>query len=145
MRTWDKKFMDLAAHVATWSKDPSRKVGCVIVGPDHEVISTGYNGFCRGVDDTKQDRYQRPAKLQWTEHAERNAIYNAARIGACTHGATMYMPWYPCVDCARAIIQSGIGDLVCGIPDWNDPSWGADFRFVKELFDEVKMNVRFYS
>src|SRR4051812_31931200 len=98
---WDERFINLALHIAGWSKDESRKVGCLIVGPQGEIRSTGYNGFPRGVDDTLPGRNERPAKYQWTEHAERNAIYNAARVGTPLEGTSIYLPWFPCVDCAR--------------------------------------------
>ena len=75
---WNSRFMDLARLVAGWSKDTSTKVGCVIIGPDKEIRSTGYNGFPRGVDDTIPAGHERPAKYDFTEHAERNAIYNAS-------------------------------------------------------------------
>ncbi len=137
MSDWDMRFLALARHVAEWSKDRSRKVGCVIVGPDHEVRSLGYNGFPRGVNDDAAERYERPAKYSWTEHAERNAIYNAARIGVSLRGCTAYLPWYPCMDCARALVQAGIWRLVCGQePDLNDPKWGADFAEVPNLLRE---------
>src|SRR6266581_3511885 len=101
MTDWDTRFMVLARHIALWSKDPSRRVGCVIVGPNNEVRATGFNGFPRGVDDTKVERYDRPIKYLWTEHAERNAIYNAVRSGTPLDGCRMYLPWFPCMDCAR--------------------------------------------
>lgn len=129
--------MALARHLTTWGKDRSRNVACVIVGPDHEIRSTGYAGFPRGLDDTKEERHQRPAKYKWTEHSERNAIYNAARIGIPVEGCTIYVPWYPCVDCARAIIQSGIKRLVVTEPNWDDSIWGADFKLVREMLEEL--------
>jgi len=61
----------------------------------------------------------RPAKYRWTEHAERNAIFSAARMGVSIVGATMYLPWFPCAECARAIVQSGIGALVAYQPGEN--------------------------
>src|ERR1700739_3518019 len=78
---WDRRFMVLAASIGSWSKDRSAKTGCVIVGPDRLIRSTGFNGFVRGVDDEVAARHERPAKYSWTEHAERNGIYNAARLG----------------------------------------------------------------
>lgn len=119
--TWHKYFVQLATVVATRSKDPSTKVGCVLVGPDHEVLSTGFNGFPRGVrevinglTDLDPVRWERPTKYLYVEHAERNAIYNAARHGVSLRGATAYMNFapYPCTDCARALIQSGIHAIV---------------------------------
>src|SRR5260370_34651295 len=104
--------MDLAREIARWSKDRSGGVGCVIVGPDNEVRSTGFNGFPRGVNDEVESRHERPAKYKWTEHAERNAIYNAARVGIPIEGCRIYLPWFPCMECARAIIQTGIVELI---------------------------------
>ena len=89
---WNEYFMAMARLVAKKSKDPSMQVGVVIVGPDHEVRSTGFNGFARGVNENYSSRWGRPAKYKWVEHAERNAIYNAARMGTpnggvyCLHG-----------------------------------------------------------
>ena len=98
---WDRRWLDLADHVSQWSKDQSTKVGCVIVGEANQVLSLGYNGFPRGVNDTPPERHQRPAKYKWTEHAERNALFNAARTGTNLTGAVLYVPWFPCVDCAQ--------------------------------------------
>lgn len=112
--TWDDFFLGLAGYVSQKSKDQSTKVGAVIVGPDHEVLSLGWNGFPRGVDDNVQERHERPAKYEWTEHAERNAIYNAARHGIALRGATIYVTHAPCAACARAIVQSGIRAVVSG-------------------------------
>lgn len=140
---WDVKFMRLALHIAEWSKDQSRKVGCVIIGPRNDVRATGFNGFPRGVDDDTTHRHKRPAKYAWTEHAERNAIYNAAAAGTVLAGCRVYVPWYPCIDCARAIVQSGIIELIGFEPDWHDPKWAGDFELTQELFDEVGLTVRF--
>ena|ERR1041385_3476444 len=140
---WDEKFLAIAKTVASWSKDRSRKVGAVIVGPDHEIRSVGYNGFPRGVDDEVESRHQRPAKYRWTEHAERNAVYNAARVGIPTRGCTIYLCWFPCMDCARAIVQAGIIEIVAIEPDWNDPIWADDFRDVPTLLREAGVNIRY--
>lgn len=137
--------MDLARHVAGWSKDRSTQVGCVIVGPRREIRSVGFNGFPRYVDDDVDSRHERPAKYFWTEHAERNAIYNAAAHGTPLYKCTMYIDWYPCADCARAIIQSGITRLVCIEPDWQHEKWGADFCMVTELLDEAGIEVDFHE
>jgi dCMP deaminase len=141
---WDKKFMGLAEHFSTWSKDQSRKVGAVIVGPSHEVLPTGYNGFPRGLNDNLQSRHDRPAKYLYTEHAERNAIYNCARNGVSTHGCSMYVNWAPCADCARAIIQSGIMEVISPEPDWNHPRWGENFRVAREMLHECGVRARSY-
>lgn len=140
---WDKRFMEVAKLIATWSKDRSRKTGCVIVGPLGEIRTTGYNGFPRFVNDDVEERHQRPAKYLWTEHAERNALYSAARIGVAIEGCTAYVPWYPCMDCARSLIQSGIDTLVAYVPDCSDPKWGQEFISVQEVLAEAGILTRF--
>lgn len=144
-QTWDDYFMDLSGKVASRSKDRSNQVGAVAVGPDKEVRSTGYNGFPRGVKDDVEERHQRPAKYLWAEHAERNAVYNAARMGTSLKGCTLYVksvpePLPPCADCARAIIQAGIVKLVCEkavIPErWLEQCLAA-FDMLKEAGVEV--------
>ena len=142
MANWDERFMNLARHVAEWSKDRSTKVGAVIVGPYNEVRAVGYNGFPRGIDDDAPDRHERPEKYLWVEHAERNAIYNAARVGISVSGCKMYLPWFPCMDCARAIVQSGIETLVALEPNVTDPKWGGDFKRAIRFFEEAHVTVR---
>jgi dCMP deaminase len=109
---WDTYFMEMANLVSTKSKDRSTQVGCVIVGPNREVRTTGYNGFCRGIDDDVEERHERPEKYLWSEHAERNAIYNAARNGIRIEDCTAYTTVFPCADCARGLIQSGVVRIV---------------------------------
>jgi dCMP deaminase len=141
--SWDSYFLVIARHVAARSKDRSTKVGCVIVGPDNEIRSTGYNSFPRGIDDTREERHERPEKYLWTEHAERNAIYNAARVGTPLKGCRAFLPWFPCMDCARAIVQAGIVEVIGVKPDLTDPKWGADFQRAAILFEEAGVAVRF--
>lgn len=141
-QSWDEYFMEMARHVGSRSKDRSTKVGAVIVGPDREIRSTGYNDFPRGVNDNVDARRERPTKYPYTEHAERNAIYNAARVGIPLAGCTLYVDaGFPCSECARAIIQSGIREVVVGkmehIPGWEDNS-----RIALEMLAEVGIFVR---
>ena len=111
--SWDSTFLALAKVYAARSKDPTSQIGAVIIGPNKEQRAGGYNGMPRGVDDSKPERYVRPAKYDWFEHAERNAIFNAARIGTAIDGCTLYVSGMtPCMNCARAIIQSGIKEVV---------------------------------
>ena len=88
-KRWDRRFLELAKMFGTWSKDRSAGTGCVIVGPDRLLRASGYNGFVRGIDDEILERHERPAKYSWAEHAERNAIYNAARLGIALDGCTV--------------------------------------------------------
>jgi dCMP deaminase len=132
----------LAGHIGTWSKDQSRQVGCVIVGSANQLLSSGYNGFVRGVDDERPDRHERPAKYDWTEHAERNAIYNAARIGVRLEGATVYLSWFPCAACARAIVQVGTERLVAIKPDDQSSRWSDQFKVSASVLQEAGVDVR---
>lgn len=108
MNNWDIKFIGQARETAKWSKDTNRKNGAVVVNDDNIVISQGYNGLPIGCDDSVASRFEQPDKYLYTEHAERNAIYFAARIGVSLKGTRMYMTMFPCADCARGIIQCGI-------------------------------------
>ena len=112
---WNEYFMKMAENVRTKSKDRSTQVGAVIVGDGHAVLSVGFNGFPRKLNDLVDKRHSRPVKLFYTEHAERNAIYAAARNGVRLLGSTMYVTGggSPCADCVRAIIQAGILKVVC--------------------------------
>lgn len=115
---WDKRFIALAQHIAEWSKDPSEKVGCVIVGPDREIRSTGFNGFPRGVRDN--ERLDNPkVKDLLLVHAEENAIMHAARIGVSLKGCIAYVTSPPCSRCARSFIQAGIECVI--FPDVEIP------------------------
>lgn len=140
---WTKRWMDLCCFISNWSKDRSRQIAAVIVDDRNVLLSIGWNGFPRGINDNVESRHKRPEKYLWAEHAERNAIYNAAAKGVSLLGSTMYMPWYPCHDCARAIIQSGISELVCVEPDWGDESYKESFAMIKELFNETSVTVRY--
>ena len=86
---WIEYFRNIAHQVKLKSKDNNTQIGAVIVGKDNEILSTGYNSFPRGINDLIPSRQERPEKYYWFEHAERNAIYNAARIGVSTKGSTM--------------------------------------------------------
>lgn len=141
---WQEYFLKLANLVASKSKDRSTKVGAVIVGPDNEIVSTGYNGFPRGVDDNVDSRHDRPEKYEWTEHAERNAIYNAARIGVSLKDTIIIQTMYPCIDCARGIIQSGIKEVVAPLPDFNHPQWGRSFMVSTNMLAEAGVKVTVY-
>lgn len=140
---WNEYFMAMARFVAQKSKDQSVKVGVVIVGPDNEVRSTGYNGFPRGINETDPARWERPIKYQFVEHAERNAIYNAARSGATTKNCTAYMESPPCADCARALIQAGIMKVVVTTnnPFKDRADWKQSIEFAENLLFEAGVEV----
>lgn len=143
--SWFKKFIDATKLVASWSKDRSRKVGAIIINDDNRIIATGYNGMPIGVNDDVDSRHERPIKYMYTEHAERNAIYSAALSGISTKGATIVLMWFPCADCARGIIQSGIKEVKCKEPDFSDPIWGASFIVAHEMLTEASVLITYYN
>lgn len=138
---WNRRFMDLAFMVASWSKDPSTKTGAVVVGPDREIRATGYNGLVRGVDDNKPERLERPTKYDFFEHAERNAVYNACLTGTSLKGCTLYATHAPCTDCARAIIQAGIKTVITNRVEINDQTpkgtWRDKLDYSAQMFKEA--------
>ncbi|HEY7822706.1 MAG TPA: deaminase [Acidimicrobiia bacterium] len=114
MGKWHVRFLELAAHVAQWSKDPSTKVGCVLVDEQRRVVGMGYNGFPRGVADGK-DRYEdRSIKYPMVVHAEANAVLNA--VGS-TRGTVAYVTHHPCADCMGLLIQAGVRAIITNRPD----------------------------
>lgn len=144
MANWNKRFIELSKHIANWSKDKSIGTCAIIADEDNRIVSIGYNGFPTGCNDEVAERFERPAKYLYTEHAERNAVYNAARLGVVTKGCTMFLMWFPCADCARAIIQSGIKKLVCYKPDLDTPKWGEHFKVAIEMFNECNVEIEYY-
>ena len=140
---WDKKFIQLCELTASWSKDKKKKVGAIIVDSDNRVLSTGYNGLPIGCNDEDDSRHVKPKKNSFVVHAEANAIFACAKSGISTKDTTMYLTWYPCCDCCKAIIQSGINKVICYEPDWNDDSWGESFRYTKEMFKEANIEITY--
>jgi dCMP deaminase len=141
---WHKRFFDLAFHFSRWSKD-STQVGAVAVNSEKRLLSMGYNGIPSGCDDNLETRKERPTKYFYTEHAERNLIYNAAREGVNLKGSTLYCTMFPCADCARGIIQTGIKEVVAPKPNLELEKWGEHFKVTLELFKEAGVNYIEYS
>lgn len=149
---WDDYFMGMCDYVATKSKDGSIKVGCVIVGAERrDVRATGFNGFPRGIFDAgpvdgMAGRFERPLKYFYTEHAERNAVYAAAAVGVPLAGCVIYVNSLPpCADCARAIIQCGISELVhveLDIPDRWKESCGIGMAMLGEAGVSIRRMTR---
>lgn len=112
--SWDEYFMGIAKLAALRSKDPHTQVGACIVDDDHKVVTIGYNGMPRGVDDS-QLSWNRgedlDSKYLYVCHAEFNAILNT-RNGSALKGCTLYVSLFPCNECAKAIIQVGIKEIV---------------------------------
>ena len=142
---WDSRMLSLAEHVGGWSKDRSTRVGCVITDEDYVVLSLGFNGFPEGPTSSRQNAMSGRPSIPGLNTLERNAIYNAARTGTPLGGARMYVPWFPCMDCARAIVQTGIRGLVALVPDTAHPQWGEDFKRAIVLFRETGVRVRLFE
>jgi len=144
---WVEYFRTLAHTVKLKSKDVNTQIGAVIVGKDKEIVSTGYNSFPRGINDNISSRQERPEKYFWFEHGERNAIYNAARIGVSTKGTTMYLSCgVPCADCARGIINAGIVRIFCEKGGGaKGPKWFESSERSWEMLEEAGVKVCFYD
>ena len=147
---WDELFMRHVYLIGSKSKDKSTQVGAVLVS-DGGIISEGYNGICRGVDEKYLERHVRPEKYHWYEHGERNSIYNAARKGIKTMGAILYTNGMPCTNCCRAIIQSGISEVVLH-QQWEDiwngikkSTWNEHDNKTGIMFNESGIKVRFFD
>lgn len=144
---WDEYFYKMANLVAEKSKDNSTQIGAVIVGPDNEIRSTGYNSFPAGIDDGVEVRQERPEKYYWIEHAERNALYNAAKIGVSTKDCTIYLNCgVPCCDCARGIINSGITRVViCKEDIVKSPHWEEHAKRSMRMLAEASVVTNIYA
>lgn len=140
---WTEYFINIANTIKLKSKDNSTKIGVVIVGKNHEIVSTGYNSFPRGIDDNVPERQERPEKYYWMTHAEINSILNAARTGISTKDCVMYMTCgIPCTDCAKAIINSGISEIYCSSKI--NSGWEEHAKRSKIMFKESSVKVNFY-
>ena len=139
---WDLRFIGLAQHISTWSKDPSTKVGCIVVGEDREIRSTGFNGFPRGINDDEERLTDREKKYPLICHAEENAIMHAARIGVSLKDSTAYVTWPPCSRCARSLIQAGIREIVYPETGKIPERWIEDFTISDSMLNEAGVAVR---
>lgn len=141
MNHWNKKYSDLAKLIASWSKDPSSQIGCVAIGKHGQVISQGYNGFPRGIDDNEERLYNRPLKYKYIVHAEMNCIYNASLSGISLESSTMYIYGLPvCNECAKGIIQSGVSEVRAYYPKTKDVSrWKDSMELTVSMFREANL------
>ena len=145
--SWDEYFMMLVHAISMKSKDESTHIGALVVDQSNRILATGYNSFPSGIDDTISARQERPYKYYWFEHAERNCTYSAARVGIPLNGCRMYTNGVPCVDCGRAIVQSGIIEVIYS-EKWNGSNsdhWTEEAKITEELFNEAGVKLRGYS
>lgn len=138
---WHARFLDLAGHVAGWSKDPSTRVGAVIVDRERRVVSLGYNGLPRGVVDDSSILNNKELKLQIVKHAEENAILNSLLRPA---GCTIYVTHHPCASCAGSIIQSGISRVVfpsVPLDSTFSQRWRESITLAQKILEEAGVEV----
>lgn len=149
---WDQHWLGDCLHHARMSKDPNTSVGAVIIGPDRETRSTGFNGFPRHIDDTSERLSSRETKNRLMVHAEHNAILNAARIGTPLKGCTLYIActdasgqvWSgpPCTQCTLAVIQAGIAEVVGWPFKDGESKWREDIEAARVLLAEAGLRYR---
>mgnify|MGYP003126501137 FL=1 len=140
LKKWDLRFLEMSELVSSWSKDPSTKVGSVIVDNDRRVISLGYNGFPKGVADNARLN-NREEKYKIVVHAERNALLFAnTDVKNCS---IFTYPFMPCPICAGMIIQSGISRVVSFKS--NNERWGKDFEISRKMFQEADIQLLEYE
>jgi dCMP deaminase len=141
--TTDRVYMEIAKQVAALSTDKSRKTSVVFVDVFKDsIIASGVNRIVPGVWD-HPERYERPLKYAYTEHAERAAIYASCSRGTSLDGSTAYLPWFPCVDCARALAEVGVARVVVVEPDWNEERY--DFRNSEAILRESQVEIEYFK
>ena len=135
--SWDQTFLDLATVIACRSKDPSSQVGAVIVDAHRRVVSLGYNGYPRGIEDTA-DTDPREIKLWKTIHAEKNALLFANRsLEFCT----LYVTHHPCPTCAAKIVQAGIRRVVYPRQPGFEKRWSEQLDVSRSIFSQAGVMV----
>lgn len=135
---WDSRFMRIAEEISIWSKDPSSKIGAVIVNDERRILATGYNGFPRGIEDTEERLADRDQKYPRIIHAEMNALMNALYSGVSVKDATIYVHGLPvCSECTKSVIQSGIKRVVIANPKDSVEKWKEQwYNLSKPMYDE---------
>lgn len=143
---WDRRFLRLAKEVSTWSRDPSTQVGAVAISPEGRIISTGYNGLPRGIDDTDFRLNDRETKYGLTIHAEHNCVLNANYHGVSLRNSTVYVSSLPCCSqCALVLVQVGVSRVVMDADAYRSctDKWKDSFKTTAALFDEAGVQYQF--
>jgi dCMP deaminase len=144
MDNYALRMFALADTIAEWSRNRGTHVGAVLfAGKGEAVMTTAVNKLPFGMDDDRPELHSGPLKgLVW-EHAERGTIFAAARHGIKTHGLGMAVNWFPCAECARAIVEAGIAELIANEPDWTNEKWNASWLAAKDILESAKVRVTF--
>jgi dCMP deaminase len=144
---WDNRFMKLAREISTWSKDPSTKIGAVIVNDERRILATGYNGFPRGIEDTEERLKDREQKYPLIVHGEMNALMNALYSGVSVKDATIYVWGLPvCSECTKNVIQSGIKRVVILFPEQAPEKWQKQWNELsKPMYEEAGVSITYIN
>ena len=143
---WHHRYFKIAAEIASWSKDPSTKIGAVCVGSSGQILSQGYNGFPRGIDDLPARLNDRETKYSFTIHAEMNCIYNASLSGISLNKSTLYVYGLPiCHECAKGVLQSGIKKIYCAYDASIPVKWSDSWLMSKTLFTEAGIQFQVFN
>lgn len=135
---WNHRYLQLAHEIASWSKDPSKKIGAIAVGSKGQVLAQGYNGFPRGISHSSKRLNDRELKYKYVVHAEMNLIYNASYNGTSLDGSTVYVTGLPvCSECAKGLIQVGVRQVIMPVQEDTPETWKKSFELSKELFEEA--------
>ncbi len=143
---WDLRYLRVAKEVSTWSKDPSTQVGAVTVKPHYgQILTQGYNGFPRALQDLPERLEERITKYKYTIHAEMNCIYNASLLGLSLLNAHMYIWGLPlCSECAKGIIQAGISKVIVCYPEKIHEPWISSWEMSKNMLYEAGCTISEY-
>ncbi len=141
-----KRFVPVVTAFAAMSKLPGTKVGCVVLGDAFQVLATGWNGAPRNSTADHDERSaERETRLDWTVHAEANAIANAARSGTSVEGGTLICTLMPCMTCAKLVVQAGVKRVLCPEPGADTERWAAEFTLTRALFKECRLDLIHYD
>lgn len=144
IQKWDQRFLNLAKEISSWSKDPSTKVGCIIIKNVNEIVSLGYNGFPANDPDLESEYINRDIKYGKIIHAEINAVRHAISNGHWgLKGCTIYTyPFMPCEDCAKVLIELNPDRIVSISANCEHLSrWKDSFEKSRKLFEQNQIEV----
>lgn len=146
MTNWAHRYLDLAKHISTWSKDPSTKIGAVCIGDSGQILAQGYNGFPRGVADTEERLNNREEKYEHVVHAEENCIFNACLNGVSLKGCSLYVFGLPiCSNCTNGIIQVGIKTVYMAHPSLLPETWEKSWSRSQMKLEEAHIDYVRYA
>ena len=143
---FDDRIMSIGYILAEGSKDERTHIFAIVIGPDNEIRTTGYNSFPRRLNDNIPERQEKPEKNYWFEHGERNSMDNATLTGTSLKGCRIYTNGIPCTNCARGIVQAGILEVIVD-EEWNKTNYGEDLEESKrtlQMFEETGVKIRYW-